>query len=84
MDARTQELVVTGVIGLVAGWLASWIVGGGGIIQYLISGILGAYIGEYAVRATGFNIGIQNPLVARLVTATVGAMGVVLIAHIIV
>ena len=40
MSNDVQSLLVTALIGIVAGWLASIVVGGGGLVQYLISGIL--------------------------------------------
>ena len=30
MDERTKDLIVVAIIGIVAGWLASIVVGGGG------------------------------------------------------
>ena len=51
MDAQT--LVIIAAIGIVAGFLASLLVGGGGLIQYLISGILGSFVGGYLLNALG-------------------------------
>lgn len=83
MDARTQQLVVFGLIGLVAGFLASFIVGGGGLIQYLFSGVIGAFVGGYLLGALNINLGIKNALLSQVATATIGAIVVVLIARII-
>lgn len=33
---QPQSIVVFLIIGLVAGWLASFVVGGGGLVSYLI------------------------------------------------
>jgi uncharacterized membrane protein YeaQ/YmgE (transglycosylase-associated protein family) len=84
MDAQTRELIVFAVIGIAAGFLASIVVGGGGIVQYLISGVIGAFVGGYVLKALGVNLGIANPLVSQIVTATIGAILVVLLARIIV
>ena len=84
MDEKTRELVVFAVIGVIAGFLASIVVGGGGLIQYLLSGVIGAFVGGYLLRALGVNLGISNPLVSQIVTATIGAIVVVLLAHLIV
>lgn len=84
MDEKTRELVVFAVIGVIAGFLASIVVGGGGLIQYLVSGVIGAFVGGYLLRALGVNLGIANPLVSQIVTATIGAIVVVLLAHLIV
>ena len=45
VDQRTRDLVVFALIGLVAGYLASVVVGGSGLIRYLISGVIGAFVG---------------------------------------
>ena len=83
MNDKTQRLVVFAVIGIVAGFLASFIVGGGGLIQYLLSGVIGAFVGGYVLNAAGVNLGISNPLAAQIATATIGAILVVLAARLI-
>lgn len=41
-------------IGLIAGWLASAVVGGGyGVIGDIVVGIVGAFLGGFIFRATG-------------------------------
>ena len=41
------------VIGLIAGWLASLIVGGGGgLIGYLIAGLIGSVVGGFLAQQT--------------------------------
>lgn len=84
MDDQTRALVVLAAIGIVAGFLASILVGGGGLIQYLLSGVIGAFVGGYLLNALGINLGIRNPLAAQIVTATIGAIVVVLLARLIV
>lgn len=84
MNADTKALVVFLLIGLVAGFLASIVVGGGGLIRYLITGVLGAFVGGYLLSALGVSLGIKNPLASQIVTATIGAIVVVLLARLIV
>ncbi len=84
MNADTRALVVFLAIGLVAGFLASIIVGGGGLVRYLITGVLGAFVGGFLLNALGVNLGIKNPLASQIVTATIGAIVVVLLARLIV
>ncbi|MEO1694521.1 MAG: GlsB/YeaQ/YmgE family stress response membrane protein [Pseudomonadota bacterium] len=84
MDPQIQRILVFVVIGIVAGFLASLIVGGGGLVQYLVSGVLGAFVGGYLLGAANINLGIKNALVAQIVTATIGAIIVVIIARLIV
>lgn len=80
MNADTRALVIFLLIGLVAGWLASFVVGGGGLIRYLASGVIGAFVGGYLLRALGLDLGIKNPLASQIATATVGAIVVVIVA----
>ena len=79
MDWRGILIVV--VIGLVAGWLASLVVGGGGLVRYIVTGLIGAIVGSFLFGALGINLGITNPIMAQIVTATIGAIVVVLIAR---
>ena len=81
MNDSTRAILVFLLIGLVAGWLASLIVGGGGLVRYLISGVLGAFVGGYLLNAVGLNLGIRNPLVNQIATSTIGAIVVVLLAR---
>ena len=84
MNDNTRALLVFALIGIVAGWLASILVGGGGgLVQYLLSGIIGSFVGGYLLNALGVNLGIKNPLAAQIVTATIGAIVVVVAARII-
>ncbi len=83
MDRNTQQIVVFLLIGLVAGWLASIVVGGGGLIRYLITGVVGAFVGGYLLSALGVNLGIRNALASQIVTSTIGAIVVVLLARLI-
>lgn len=83
MDDNIKTILIFTVIGIVAGFLASIVVGGGGLIQYLLSGVIGAFVGGYLLRALGVNLGITNPLAAQVVTSTIGAIVVVLLARLI-
>ena len=83
MDQQTRDLIVFALIGLVAGYLASVIVGGSGLIRYLISGVIGAFIGQMLLGALKLNLGIRNVLASQIVTATIGAIVVVILARLI-
>lgn len=84
MNTDVKALMMFLLIGLVAGFLASIIVGGGGLVRYLITGVLGAFVGGYLLSALGVNLGIKNPLASQIVTSTIGAIVVVLLARLIV
>jgi uncharacterized membrane protein YeaQ/YmgE (transglycosylase-associated protein family) len=79
----TKNAVIALVMGLVAGWLASFIVGGGGIVQYLLSGVIGSFVGSFALNRFGINLGITNEYVRDIATATIGAIIVVILARLI-
>ena len=83
MDAKTQQMVVFLVIGLVAGFLASLVVGGGGLLRYLVTGVVGAFVGGFLLSALRVNLGIRNALASQIVTATIGAIVVVVLARLI-
>ena len=59
--------------GLVAGWLASFIVGGGGLFKYIIWGVIGSFVGNFLFRTFNIDLGIQNGIVRDILTATIGA-----------
>ncbi len=81
MDPKTQAIVSMVVIGLVAGWLASVVVGGGGLIRYAITGIIGSFVGGFLFQFMGWKIGIGNALVEQILVSTIGAIVVVLAAR---
>ena len=77
----THTLLATLLIGLVAGWLASLIMGGGGLIRDLVTGLIGAFVGSLIIHGFGINLPIHNPIVADVVISTIGAVVVVAIAR---
>jgi uncharacterized membrane protein YeaQ/YmgE (transglycosylase-associated protein family) len=83
MDEQTRDLIVFAIIGIIAGFLASIIVGGDGLVRYLITGIIGAFVGGYLFKAFGINLGIGNALVSQIVTAAIGAIIIVVLARLI-
>lgn len=83
MKDETRDLVVLALIGILAGWLASVLVGGSGLVRYLIIGVAGSFVGGYVLGALGLDLGIRNRFVSRVVTATIGAVIVVLLARMI-
>lgn len=82
---ETTPLVMMGLIGLAAGWIASQIVNGGrgDLVNYLVTGVVGAFVGGYIQRYLKLDLmrQIGNPLIEELVTATLGAIVVILVAR---
>ncbi|MBN9028512.1 MAG: hypothetical protein BGO05_25410 [Rhizobiales bacterium 63-7] len=83
LSIGAQAWIVFLLIGLVAGFLASLVVGGGGLIRCLLSGVIGAFVGGFLFQALGISLGIDNALVVQIIHATVGAIIVVLAARLI-
>ena len=64
-----ESLLITILIGLAAGWIASMIVGGPfGMIGDIIVGLIGAVVGGYLLGALNINMG--SGLVSAIVTGT--------------
>ncbi len=54
MDVKA--ILIWVAIGIIAGWLASVVVGGGGLIRYLVSGLIGAFVGGFLFKLAGINV----------------------------
>ncbi|WP_082145504.1 GlsB/YeaQ/YmgE family stress response membrane protein [Microvirga massiliensis] len=78
-----RALAVQVGIGVVAGWLASWLVGGSGLLQYVITGLAGSLVGGFLLERFGIDLGIRNETASRIATATIGAVVVVLVARLV-
>jgi uncharacterized membrane protein YeaQ/YmgE (transglycosylase-associated protein family) len=71
--------------GLVAGWLAGLLLGGGGLIRNLLVGLIGAILGGYLVSAglltLPYDFDAYMPYGNQIVVSTVGALIVVIVAR---
>jgi uncharacterized membrane protein YeaQ/YmgE (transglycosylase-associated protein family) len=77
-----QAIVVIILVGLIAGWLATLVVGGrGGIIRYIIVGLIGSIVGYFVLNLLHVPIPIANPLIAEIVVSFIGAVILILIAR---
>jgi uncharacterized membrane protein YeaQ/YmgE (transglycosylase-associated protein family) len=84
MTLDAQTVVIIFAVGLIAGWLASFVVGGHGLVRYLVTGLLGAIVGTYLFSAFNVRMPIGDPLIAQIVVAAIGAIVLVLIARLVV
>lgn len=80
---NAQAMIAMLLVGLVAGFLASLVVGGGGLIQYIIWGVLGSFIGGALLPMLGVKLKFGNSLVTQIVVSTIGAIILVLVARLI-
>ena len=76
-----QSLLVTLIIGGIAGWLAGLVMRGSGygVIGDVIVGLLGAFVGNYLVDFFHVNMRLGNPWLDRGVVAFGGAVVLLLI-----
>lgn len=78
-----ETLLVWIVIGLIAGWLASAVVGGGyGVVGDIVVGVVGAFLGGWLFRA----LGVSRPdsgIVGTIIVAFVGAVVLLLLLRLI-
>lgn len=78
-----QGLVTVLIVGLLAGWLASMIVGGGSLVVYLISGVIGGYVGPAFLRLINGNVSLGPKIVTQIIVSAIGAIIVILLARLI-
>jgi uncharacterized membrane protein YeaQ/YmgE (transglycosylase-associated protein family) len=84
MNMNAQQLLIWAAIGIVAGWLASAVVGGGGgLLRYLITGLIGAFVGGFVFNAAGWKLKLGNEWVEQIVIAAIGAIIVMILARLI-
>ncbi len=81
MDATS--LIVMLVVGAIAGWLASIVVGGlkWGLLGYIVAGILGGVVGGWLLNVAKVNIDLGNPILNSVITSAIGAIVVIFLAR---
>ncbi len=80
---QPQNILVVIVIGLISGWLASLVVGGGGLVRDLVTGLVGSFVGALILHGFGIVLPVPSPLVGDIVMSTLGAIIVVVFARLI-
>ena len=76
------QLAMFAAIGIVAGWLSGFLLGGGGLLRNLVVGVIGSFVGAYVVQMFGIRLPVPDYL-QQVSTATLGAILVVVIARVI-
>ena len=82
MSAEVTSLIIFLLTGLAAGWIASLVLGGKGLVRYLVVGVIGALVGGYVLKLAHATLPLQGWL-NDLVTAVIGAIIVIIIARIV-
>jgi uncharacterized membrane protein YeaQ/YmgE (transglycosylase-associated protein family) len=69
-----ESLLIFLLVGLIAGWLASQLVRGGGfgLVGDLVVGVIGAFIAGYLFPRLGISLG--SGIIGAIIAATVGAV----------
>jgi uncharacterized membrane protein YeaQ/YmgE (transglycosylase-associated protein family) len=83
-----MPLIIMALVGLVAGTLASLLLGGGGLIRNLLVGVIGSFVGGLLVHAGWLNLppSVTNitgavPYGTQVLISTIGALIVVIVAR---
>lgn len=84
MNVDMTALLIFLGIGLLAGWLASLVLGGGGLLRNLIVGVIGAFVGGWLLSLANISLPVGNALLAQILQATIGAIVVIVVARLIV
>jgi len=84
LPISAQAIAIAVVVGLVAGWLATFVVGGGGsVLRYIVFGIIGALVGNFLFVMFNVHLSIVDPVITQIITAAIGAIVLVLVARVI-
>lgn len=83
-----RGILIMIINGMIAGWLAGQLLGGGGLLRNVVVGIIGAFVGGAMVKyglltlpASITNVTNTVPYGTQILVSTIGAMVVILIAR---
>jgi uncharacterized membrane protein YeaQ/YmgE (transglycosylase-associated protein family) len=84
MNDQGKSIVSWIIIGLIAGFFASLIVGGGGgLLGWLIAGLIGSVVGGFLAQTLNIRLSLGNPFLEQVLISIGGAIVVLIIANII-
>jgi uncharacterized membrane protein YeaQ/YmgE (transglycosylase-associated protein family) len=77
--------IMMAVNGLIAGWLAGLLLGGGGLIRDIFVGIIGSFVGGALVQGGLLKLPflLDYPWAHQILISTIGAILVIVLARII-
>ena len=79
-----RNILVWVLLGILAGWIASLIVGGtGSILGYLIAGLVGSLVGGFLARQFNIRLNLGSAFVEQMIISIAGAIVVLVIWRII-
>jgi uncharacterized membrane protein YeaQ/YmgE (transglycosylase-associated protein family) len=76
-----ESILMMIVIGGVAGWLAGLVMRGSGygVIGDVVIGLLGAFIGNWLLRAMSLSINLGSPVLNRVLVSLIGALALMFV-----
>ncbi len=82
-------IIIMAINGLIAGWIAGLLLGGGGLIRNLVVGLIGAFVGGALVRfgllklpETVIGFTSKVPYGEQILISTIGALLVIILARV--
>lgn len=81
MSGQNSSLIMTLLVGGIAGWLAGLLTRGSGygLIGDVIVGLLGAFVGSYLLPALNISFRLGNPWMEKGLVAFTGAVALLLL-----
>ena len=80
---QSMDIITWLIVGLIAGVLASLLVGGYGLVADIVIGIVGAFIGGFIFRATGWHSPFGG-LAGTIFIAFIGAVVLLVILNLLI
>ena len=83
-----MHYIIMGINGIIAGWLAALLLGGGGLLRDLIVGLIGSFVGGMMVSVGILKLPYDfNTIIPthgnQIAVSTVGAIVVLIVARIV-
>lgn len=79
-----KQLLMMLIIGAVAGWLASFVVGSPrwGLVGYIVAGVIGGVVGGWMLEAAKVKVELGHPIANGIAQGALGAVAVIIVARI--
>ncbi|MCW5696559.1 MAG: GlsB/YeaQ/YmgE family stress response membrane protein [Bauldia sp.] len=83
-NETVRNVLVWVVLGILAGWIASLIVGGAsGLVGFLIAGLVGSVVGGFLARQFNIRLNLGSAFVEQIIISVIGAIVVLIVWQII-
>jgi uncharacterized membrane protein YeaQ/YmgE (transglycosylase-associated protein family) len=80
----TRALVTMLIVGAIAGYLASFVVGSPrwGLVGYIVAGVIGGVVGGWLLDAAKVRVNLGHPIADSIAQGAIGAIVVIVVARI--